>query len=473
MRFSIHTHKVIALAGFLILASVLFYLTYSTYMLKDKQYQVAEKALMNEHYSRSIRNDKLFPGGARIIDTYITRHKFRLEDAYYRDPVRFSAYAQGVCDSIFRELRRFSNTDSLFEAMLEAHSLDPALEYLLIISSIKLTFKHPETVSLYHTAEQAGSLPDSLMSSAGVIIGGRLKKPLPQNLVTNLTVSSPVDYSYQITFALYAGKNNRTRAIIRLMMPTFMLSVFSLLCVIFIYFVTYRNWIRQKKLAEMKSDFVNSITHEFHIPISTIMVANKSLQNEKIASKKENLRNLTDVIQRQSERLQYLFGQVLDITKINRSTLEKKEYDLNELLEEVMLDYRLRITREKLMLDFVKGNGVGMVKLNRFWFTTMLFNMFDNAVKYNNKPEKKITVRTSAGANGIAISIEDNGIGMKKKTVKHILEKFYRGNKHDMNPVPGLGLGLFYAKQCIDAHRWRLSVSSEEGTGSKFIIHIV
>src|SRR5690606_31566663 len=125
---------------------------------------------------------------------------------------------------------------------------------------------------------------------------------------------------------------------------TFVLALFAIGCVVSIYYVTYRNWLRQKKLAEMKSDFVNSITHEFNTPLSTIIVANKNMQNENILANAENIKPLTKIIERQSFRLQKLFDQVMDITTMDDSTLQKEPYELNQLLNEIITDYNVKLS---------------------------------------------------------------------------------------------------------------------------------
>jgi two-component system phosphate regulon sensor histidine kinase PhoR len=291
-----------------------------------------------------------------------------------------------------------------------------------------------------------------------------------QNQVASLTVSASSAYSYQITFELYVDSPNRTWAILNLMKPTFALSFFSLLAVMIIYFFTFRNWLRQKKLAEMKSDFVNSITHEFHTPLATIMVANKSLQNEKIIEKKENIAPLTDIISRQTGRLKTIFSQVLDITVMNNATLKKDSYLLGKLLEEILLDYRLTLGNKSVEIKLDKIPDDFMVFLDKFWFTTTVLNLFENAIKYNSSPVKKIRIHAQLDKKTIQLSIADNGIGMSQKTIRHIFEKFYRSKNKSTEDVNGLGLGLFYVNQCILAHGWTLDVESKEGHGTEFII---
>lgn len=469
---SILIYKVIAVISFLILLSVQFFLVYNTYKLKDEHYFFAEKNLINGVYSKWVRNDKVYPGGQKIIDSYIYRHMQTLENLYNNDKPAFEQLKQRICDSIFTDLRRQNPMNAKFKNILKTHKLKHDLQYRLLVTSLSISFTPNNYVSMYQNQVSYPLIPKRYQMNEGIDISGHLDYLSKQNQVTSITVSSPTAHSYQITFQLYVDTPNRTLAILKLMKPTFALSFFSLLAVMGIYYVTFRNWLKQKKLAEMKSDFVNSITHEFHTPLATIMVANKSLQNERIIEKKENIAPLTDIITRQSQRLKTIFTQVLDITVMNKATLQKEPYFLHELLEEILLDYRLTLTSKDVEITLEKIPEESMVWLDKFWFTTMLLNLFENAIKYNRSPVKKITVKTEIDKKQIRLVIADNGIGMSEKTIRHIFEKFYRSKNKNTEEVNGLGLGLYYVKQSIKAHNWTLDVESKAEQGSTFIIYM-
>jgi two-component system phosphate regulon sensor histidine kinase PhoR len=222
----------------------------------------------------------------------------------------------------------------------------------------------------------------------------------------------------------------------------------------------------------MKSDFINSITHEFHTPLSAIIVANRTMQSEKILASKDSLLPLTEVIQRQAERLKTLIGQTLRITTMNRLSLQQEAKSVHHLLDEILLDYRLNTTEGNVTLTLHKNAVRDVVFLDPFWFTTIILNIFDNAVKYNDKENKEITVTTFSDRKALHIAIEDNGIGMTKEVQKHIFEKFYRDTDLAQNKAKGLGLGLFYVKQAVDSHRWKISIRSIQGEGSVFTITV-
>ena len=470
MKSTILLYKIISSTSFLILLCVQFFLVYNTYKLKDEHFFFSEKNLINDIYSKSIRNDKVYPGAQLIIDRYIFQNMEVLENLHKKSQAQFTVFKQILCDSIFKELRFKSDMDSLFLSILSHNNLNPDLQYRLVIAAMSITFSNNHYIPLYQPGVYYKLIDSAIQTPEGIFIAGTLAHPMKQNQVTSLNVSSPQDHSYQLTFCLYVDSPNRYLAILKLMKPTFALSLFSILAVVLIYFYTFRNWLKQKKIAEMKSDFVNSITHEFHTPLATIIIANKNLQNEKVLERKENIQPLTSIIERQAQRLKTLFSRVLDITLMNESTLHKKEYFLNDLLDELLLDYRLKLSDSNIEINFLKDAQDYKVMLDRFWFTTMLLNIFENAIKYNDCFIKKISVSTISKQGIAEIHISDNGIGMSPQILQHIFEKFYRSHTNNFKEVGGIGLGLFYTKQCIEAHRWQMEVKSKEGVGSEFII---
>lgn len=456
MRSPILLHKLIAVASFLVLSSVLFFLLYNTYELKNQHYAVEERSVLDQEYQRAISNDKLFPGGSRIVDEFIYRNMANMERLYLQDKPAFDQLRHRMCDSIFTALRKANTVDSILEYAIEKHNIDRDLIYSLRVLFMEVRFKQEAYVTLFDFRENKGP----------AIIGGTLKNADNQNLVTALTVSSPLEYSYRFVFALHVDTPSRFMTILKQMMPAFGLSLLSILSVVIIYYITFRNWLKQKKLSEMKSDFINSITHEFHTPLAAIIVANKTMTR---ISPSDNISPLTDVINRQAERLKALIAQTLDITTMNKVTLHKETHSIHALLDEILLDYRLKLSGTNVQLSLVKGAAKDDALIDQFWFTTVLLNIFDNAVKYNDHPHKEIEVSTHNDKKNIVLRIADNGIGMSPETQRLAFEKFFR---RESQVSRGLGLGLYYVKQAIDAHNWKINIISTPGEGSVFVITI-
>jgi two-component system phosphate regulon sensor histidine kinase PhoR len=472
LKYSITTYIVIAFVSFFILASVQLYLVSNTYELKNERYHFSEKSAIRESYSQSVMYDVMYPGGTKVFDSVIAAHKPTLDQLYKTNRSQFDIYKQQVAAALFSALRQKESILSVLTRFKKEKKIKDSLEYALMVQFVNIPVGDVSNMNIYSKDDISQFIDKNIQEPNGIRIGGTLKHMDNQNMIVQLTVGDATKFISKIIYSLHVERVNRTQTILGQMGLTLVLSLSSVLIVVLLFFVTFRNWIRQKKLSEMKSDFINNITHEFHTPLTAINVANKSLQNEKIIEKKENIKLLTDVIQRQSDRLKMLFEQVLNIVSMNKVALQKKEHSVNHLLDEILLDYRLNLTDKKVNLLFDQRAVEDRVPLDQFHFTTLLINILDNAVKYNNKEVKEITVSTVSDKNSVQIVIQDNGMGMEPETSKHIFEKFYRAPNGNGQSTPGLGLGLYYVKQSIEAHQWQIQVESIYGTGSIFTIDI-
>ncbi|MCH5718495.1 hypothetical protein [Niabella hibiscisoli] len=245
MSSSIFNVRFIAIASFVILAGVQYFLVYNTFELKNDQFFLAESKLIKEDYSNAIRNDKLFPGGQAIIDSFLNRNMYELERLYKSDSVHFEGYSQLVIDSIAVSLRAASNVDSLMTAIIRDNKLEDDLIWLSTIDHISVTFNGQQYVTLYDKFKQYEGL-DNAFQNKGIVVSGSLQNAGPSNLVSNITISTPTAYSNRIGFSLYTDTPHRMRAIIARMLPTFLLSLFSILSLATIFYITFRNWSKQK-----------------------------------------------------------------------------------------------------------------------------------------------------------------------------------------------------------------------------------
>lgn len=473
MRSNIFRLRIIAVIGFVVLVGVQYFLVYNTYKLKSDQILINETNLISDDYAYAIRNDKLFPGGQAIIDSFINRNMLKMEQLYNQDKQKLASYGQSVCDSIFKTLRLRSGIDSLMASILKANHIEKELVWLSTIDHLSITFNGKQYITLYDKGQRYGYIEDAYQIK-GVSISGFLKNVSSANLVSGYTISTPTAYSSRIGFSLYVDTPHRTRTIIMQMLPTFLLSAFSMLSLALIFYITFRNWSKQKKLAEMKSDFINSINHEFQTPLSAIIVANKTLEKDQVKENKEMVTSLTGVIGRQAERLSSLFRQVMDITMMNESTLQKEPVVIEELLKEVVDDYMIQADNSKVEIAFEEPDMPRhLVLLDRFWVTTMIINIIENGIKYNTSTIKRISIFTTESEKSLTVHIVDNGVGIPAGEFKNIFDKFYRTTKSIENKaVKGLGLGLYYTKLCIEAHRWQLHVDTVEKSGTDFSIVI-
>lgn len=465
--------RFIAIGSFLILAAVQYFLVYNTYKLKNDQFFLSEAAQIKQDYSNAIRNDKIFPGGQEIIDAFLNRNMYEMERLHQAAPEQFQVLAKKVVDSIGNSLRGENQVDNMMATIISDNQLEADLVWLSTIDHISVTFNGQQYVTLYDKSQTYTNIKNAY-TGKGLVIGGSLVDIGSSNLVSSITISTPTAYSNRIGFSLYTDTPHRTRAIITRMWPTFLLSLFSILSLAILFYITFRNWARQKKLADMKSDFVNSINHEFQTPLSAIIVANKTLEKDQVKEDKQMVTSLTGVIGRQAERLSNLFRQVMDITMMNESTLQKEPVVIEELLKDVVDDYMIQADNSKVEIAFEEPDRPRhLVLLDRFWVTTMIINIIENGIKYNTSAIKRISIFTTESGKALTVHIVDNGVGIPAGEFKNIFDKFYRTTRSIENKaVKGLGLGLYYTKLCIEAHRWKLHVDTVEKSGTDFSIVI-
>ncbi len=227
---------------------------------------------------------------------------------------------------------------------------------------------------------------------------------------------------------------------------------------------------RQKKLDELKTDFINNMTHEFKTPVATISLASQMLKKDRVLENKEKILNYSNIIDEENKRLSGHIENVLQVARLDRGEfkLNKEKVDVHQLLNDITDSLELRIQTEngELTKDLKAEKHEVMADL--FHLTNALHNIFDNAIKYRKEDLLKISVSTRNDAKGIYIYIEDNGIGISKENQKKIFEKFYRVPTGNIHNVKGFGLGLSYVKVITDAHEGSIKVQSEAGKGSRF-----
>jgi two-component system, OmpR family, phosphate regulon sensor histidine kinase PhoR len=472
MRHSIKLYILTAVICIVALAIVQFFLIYNTYQLLDSRFNYVEKGRIGEAYNLAIANDKLFPGGQPLLDSIIVPQYAYLENLYNTNPRSFDTVAQQLVNRIVRELVKHENTDSLLKAIKAQDDIKDSLLYALCIHRLDIKFRNNQYVNLYNRFKKYPLIPAARQLETGIYICGNLQQLSESSAASSLVANSPLPYSYSLSFSFYADPYNRRTLVLQQMRYTILPGILTLLAVVTLFGITLHKWIRQKHLSDMKSDFINNITHEFNTPITAIIVANKNIQNEKTLDNKQSVTALSVIIHRQAERLKLLVEKVINIAATEKLQLKRTSNDLPELITEILAVYSLSTAHQNIRFQFKKGEFPANIETDTFHFTTLLQNIIDNAVKYNDHAQKEIMISIVRQHEGLELVIQDNGIGMNANTQRHIFEKFYRHQPRLSKPTKGLGLGLYYVKQCVDAHGWKIRVHSEPGAGSTFIISI-
>ena len=281
----------------------------------------------------------------------------------------------------------------------------------------------------------------------------------------------PDDPSSQrcVLYVHFPGMKRFIYSGIRFIVPA-ILFTFVLLCM---FIFTIYSFFRQKRLSEMKNDFINNMTHEFKTPISSISLASQMLCDKSIKKSDAMYNHLSNIITDETKRLRFQVEKVLQMSMFDEKggTFQMDELSLNNLLEDVATTFRLNVESNggKIITNLNAEND--NVYGDKMHLTNVAFNLLDNAIKYKH-PERPLEIEISTRSHGdrINVKIKDNGIGIKRDDLKKVFEKFYRahtGNRHD---VKGFGLGLAYVKKVINYHRGNIHAESSSGGGTTFVI---
>lgn len=258
---------------------------------------------------------------------------------------------------------------------------------------------------------------------------------------------------------------------VRFMIPSIVFTLVLLLTFIFTIAVIFR----QKKLTEIKNDFINNMTHELKTPISSISLAAQMMNDEAVAKSPTMMKHLGGVVDTESKRLRFLVEKVLQMSMFDDRTaiFKKKELDLNEMVENIANSFTLRVEHTGGKINTLMEAENSKIYVDEIHFSNVIHNLMDNAVKYRKEDGPLILDVHTWNANGrLMLSIKDNGIGIKKENLRKVFDKFYRVHTGNLHNVKGFGLGLAYVKKIVDLHRGEIKVESNYGKGTTFTISL-
>ncbi len=268
--------------------------------------------------------------------------------------------------------------------------------------------------------------------------------------------------------SIYEDKN----AIIREMLWMIIASVVFTTIIVLAFFVTLRTLFNQKKLSEIKSDFINNMTHELKTPLATISLAIDALTNEKVIHDTDKIKVYSSMIKEENKRMNKQVEKILQAARLEKEEIKLniQQLDTHQIISKVADNMTLQIQEKQGTLTLKLNATNPVVDADEVHFSNIIFNLLDNAMKYS-KDAPHIEVQTLNTGNGmLSIKIKDNGIGMDKETQSRIFEKFYRAHTGNIHNVKGFGLGLSYVKAIVDAHGGKIKVESAPGKGSTFTL---
>lgn len=256
---------------------------------------------------------------------------------------------------------------------------------------------------------------------------------------------------------------------IKYIVPALIFTVILLVMYIFMIYMV----VRQRKLSEMKNDFINNMTHEFKTPISTISLAAQMLNDKSVEKSPGMLNHLSSIIADETKRLRFQVEKVLQVSLYNHgeARYNKRDIDVNKIITDVANTYLIKVKNVggTLTTDLRAENS--MIYGDEVHITNVIFNLLDNALKYRREEVPlQLHIATRNEGHHIIINIEDNGIGIKRENLRKIFERFYRVHTGDRHDVKGFGLGLAYVKSIVSIHDGSIHAESQYGQGTNFII---
>lgn len=257
---------------------------------------------------------------------------------------------------------------------------------------------------------------------------------------------------------------------IKFIVPSFFLTIILLIMFLYTIIVAFR----QKKLTEMKNDFINNMTHEFKTPISSISLAAQMLNDNTVLKSPKMLEHISTVINDETKRLRFQVEKVLQMSMFDRqrASLRLQEVDANLIINNIVNTFKLKVERYGGAINSNLEADDAIIEVDEMHFTNVIFNLLDNAVKYREEDrplELKISTRDLPN-DRLEITVADNGIGIRREDLKRIFDKFYRVSTGNLHDVKGFGLGLAYVQKMVHEFGGQITVESEINKGTKFII---
>jgi len=264
---------------------------------------------------------------------------------------------------------------------------------------------------------------------------------------------------------------NKTRWLWESVWPLILSSILFMGLILICFSYVVHVIFRQKKVSEMKTDFINNMTHEFKTPIATISLATDSIINPMILSNEDKVKRFADIIKQENKRMLSQVEKVLQMALLDKKdfSLKISDIDLHIVAHQASENMRLQVNKKGGEIKLELNASKSVIQGDPTHISNIVYNLLDNANKYT--PETpQIVVSTIDVANGVELRVKDNGVGLNKEAKKQIFDKFYRVHTGNLHDVKGFGLGLSYVKAMMTAHKGSIEVESEPGKGSTFIL---
>jgi signal transduction histidine kinase len=312
----------------------------------------------------------------------------------------------------------------------------------------------------------------SLITKTGSFIIFDTVPPPPSKTMIVVNSYKEEHNNFMIEYTLLIDLTSKNEMVFREASLSMAIVIASILIVLSVFWLTWRNLAEERRLSGLKTDFINNMTHELKTPLSTITVAGRTLEKNQVLNNPEKVLETAKLIGKQSVHLNQLINTILEVSLLERTEFELDKHAVNpdELIHQIVSAFLTSCDGCAVVDEEYHTSGIS-VQLDILYFTTLMNNLLANAVKYCEK-DPVIKIITAREGGNITITVTDNGVGIPREHQDHIFEKFYRISHGNIHKTKGLGLGLYYVKRIAMAHGGDVTVNSKPGRGTTFRITI-
>lgn len=457
-----NTVLLLGVTSILILISVQVFIILGVWKQKNEMFSLRYTLRSQEAFGyirRSMSTDG-FDTVRVLLNNYSDKVSKELHGV--TDPRQRETINKDILAYFTKVVNQEQDLSQLLSSYFAMRGLEKNFQYTIVINNLEII--NHDTINVYQSESFANRKP-----------GDRGRRILPPEISSSKIFINWFwleGNHYRLNLDYYIDFSDKQKVILKETSTSLGLSSLSIILVGIMFIITFRNLMEEKRLSNLKTDFINNMTHELKTPLSTITVAGKTLEMVQIRNNDAKILETAKLIGKQSIHLNQLINMILEISMWERTQfqLDKKTIDIEELMNDVVESFKQGGGNNATINQKYNFSGT-KIDLDVVYFTTLMNNLLSNAVKYSDKvPE--IEVEGFIAENNICIAVSDNGIGISKLDQKHVFDKFYRASTGNIHKFKGLGLGLYYVKKIAEAHGGDVTVSSKPGKGSTFTITI-
>jgi signal transduction histidine kinase len=455
-----NTILILGIGSIIILISVQIFIIKGIWKQRDEMFVLRYSMLSKD--ALDVINRRMQTDGFDTVRLLLSNYSEQANKEIHsiKDQKELTAKKKEILDYFTKVVYQEQDLSDLLSSYFERRGFEKKFKFTIAI--IDLEMINNDTIAIFQNEGFLNRRPLNQSGRSSLSYGYKEKI-----LVNWFNLE---DNNYRFIFEYYIDFSDKQKVILKETSVFLSMSILSILVVVIIFMITYKNLMEEKRLSNLKTDFINNMTHELKTPLSTITVAGKTLEKKEIRNDDTKIVETAKLIGKQSVHLNQLINMILEISMWERTQfqLDKKTVKIEEIMKDIVYSFKSGGGNSASINQKYYFKGAE-IDLDVVYFTMLINNLLSNAVKYSDK-EPIIDIEGFIQDNNVYIKIADNGIGINKIDQKHIFDKFYRASTGNIHKFKGLGLGLYYVKKIVEAHGGDVSVNSKPGKGSTFTV---